>query len=486
MGTPSSGPVVLVGGAVITVDDDRRVLDPGAIVVEDDRIAAVGDRETILEAYSSVERIDLRESALLPGLIDSHGHAGHALTKNLASGTGDWLEVVRELYCRHAGERFWRAESRLVALSRLRAGVTTSLSYVGSVPRVDSPEYDVAAADGYRELGLRHVCAVGPPGPPYPLDCRDPRTGKEIAVDLDRAIETTRAVIDRLDGAADGRLSVCVALAELVPEFEGDGDATPPQASERSIAGLERVVELAAEHDLPIQAHCYGGQVEAAAKAVPEILSPSLSLAHCAGISEKEIELLADNGVAASHGPLTHAYATARFPVIEALDAGLTVAISTDGAAPDRSFDLLSQARIAAQLQRVHFEDTSLLPAGKLIEAMTIDAAATLGLDGEIGSLEPGKKADVIALDARSARLCPRYALAQRVVHYATGGDVAFAMVGGRVRLQDGRPGNGSGETVDEAAILDEADRVARETFGRADALSLTESHPKTWNNVRY
>jgi cytosine/adenosine deaminase-related metal-dependent hydrolase len=172
--------------------------------------------------------------------------------------------------------------------------------------------------------------------------------------------------------------------------------------------------------------------------------------------------------------------------VIEALDAGLTVAISTDGAAPDRSFDLLSQARIAAQLQRVHFEDTSLLPARKLIEAMTIDAAATLGLDGEIGSLEPGKKADVIALDARSARLCPRYALAQRVVHYATGGDVTFAMVGGEIRLRDGRPGNGTGETVDEAAILDEADRVARETFGRADALSLTESHPKTWNDVRY
>jgi cytosine/adenosine deaminase-related metal-dependent hydrolase len=144
--------VVLVGGAVITVDDDR--------------IAAVGDRETILEAYSSVERIDLRESVLLPGLIDSHGHAGHALTKNLASGTGDWLEVVGELYCRHAGGRFWRAESRLAALSRLRAGVTTSLSYVGSVPRVDSPEYAVAAADGYHELGLRDVCAVGPPGPP--------------------------------------------------------------------------------------------------------------------------------------------------------------------------------------------------------------------------------------------------------------------------------------------------------------------------------
>ena len=292
------------------------------ITVEDDRIVAVDDHNAILEGYGSLERIDLRESVLLPGLLDSHGHAGHALTKNLANGTGDWLEVVRELYCRHASERFWRAESRLAALSWPRAGVTTSLSHVGSVPRADDPRYAIAAAEGYRELGLRHVCAVGLPGPPYPLECRDPQTGEEIAVDLDRAIETTRAVIDRLDGAADGRLSVCVALAGLVPEFEGNGDATPPQASERSIASLERVVELAAEHDLPIQAHCYGGQVEAAAKAVPEILSPSLSLAHCAGISGKEIELLADNGVAASHGPLTHAYATARFPVMRPLRQG--------------------------------------------------------------------------------------------------------------------------------------------------------------------
>src|SRR5699024_6751353 len=121
-----------------------------------------------------------------------------------------------------------------------------------------------------------------------------------------------------------------------------------------------------------IHAHAYMGQIKAAADAFPDILNEKLCLAHCAGITAGEIRIMAENGVSASHGPLTKAYARDRFPVIEALDAGVNVVISTDGSGPDRSFDLLSQGRIAVQLQRVHFQDTFLLPSGKALEMMTI------------------------------------------------------------------------------------------------------------------
>lgn len=294
-------------------------------------------------------------------------------------------------------------------------------------------------------------------------------------MDLDHAFETTAAVIDRLDGSANGRLSVFVGPSGLAPEA-GDGEA-----SSYDVGQMQRARELADAADTSVHAHAYGGHVLAAAEAVPEILGPDLSLAHCAGISGREIEIMADSGVGASHGPLTNAYARARFPVIEALDAGVTVAVSTDGSAPDRSFDLLSMGRIAAQLQRVHFTDTSLVPAGKILETMTIDAAEVLGMADEVGSLEPGKQADVIALDVETARMQPRALLPERVAYVGSGLDVALVMVDGNVL---GRDREFDGYDVEE--ILADANRAFEATIDRAGAHEYVRSHPHTWRSTRY
>ncbi|AEN05946.1 S-adenosylhomocysteine deaminase [halophilic archaeon DL31] len=475
-------PTVLVGGTVVTVDADRRVLDPGAVAVEGDSILAVGPPDELFAAHPDAERVDLEDHVIMPGLVDSHGHAGHSLTKTLLDGTGEeWLDLVKEIYFEGSGTAFWEAEGRLAALERLRAGVTTSLSYVGSMPRVDDPKFAAAAATGYREFGLRHLVAVGPPDG-LPVHCVDPETGTETMVDLDHAMTTTEAILDDLHGAAGGRIRVVVAPSSLVPEMNDDGAATPA-----SVAQLRQVTELAERADLPIHAHAYAGEVAAAASTEPEILTERLSLAHCAGLDSEEVRLMAENGVAASHGPLTHAYALDRFPVVEAMEQGVTVAVSTDGSAPDRSFDLLSQGRIAAQLQRAHHQDTSLFPAGRLLESMTVDAAAALGMAEEVGSLEAGKRADVIAIDQRSAKLGPSLDAGQtvpRLVHYADGGDVSFAMVDGAVCLQDGDVVAPDALSVE--AVLNDAEAAARTAIDRVGGEHALDAHPDLWGAVRY
>jgi len=171
------------------------------------------------------------------------------------------------------------------------------------------------------------------------------------------------------------------------------------------------------------------------------------------------------------------------------MDAGVNVAVSTDGAAPDRSFDLLSQGRIAAQLQRAHFNDTSLLPYGKILEMMTIDAARALGMADEVGSLETGKKADIIAVDQNTAKLRPRTALAHRLVHYASGNDTEFVMVGGDVLVRDRELEGLVADALpsgSDRSILTRADEVAEETFERAGLTEGLEPHPNAWNAVRY
>lgn len=466
---------LLIGGAVLTIDPDRRLLDPGAVAVAGRDIVAVGAPGDLIARYPDAERVDLSHTIIMPGLIDSHGHAGHGLTKALADGTGSWLDLVEAIYFRAADEEFWRAESYLSALERLEFGVTTSLSMTGSAPRVDDARYAVAAAAGYADLGLRHIVALGPPNPPWPWHYRDVDRGQDIAVDLDRALATTAEAIDRLHGTADGRISCYVGPSSLVPEM-ADGQATP-----HALQQMRGVVEIARAKGVGIHAHAYAGQIAAAARALPEILTPRLSLAHCAGISLDEVRIMAETGVSASHGPLTHAFVRARFPVTEALEAGVNVAISTDGSAPDRSFDLLAQGRVAAQLQRAYFADDMIMPAGKILEMMTIDAARALGLEAEIGSLEPGKRADIIALTLNTARMAPRMMLPQRVAYVGSGLDVEFVMVDGAVRMR-----NRSVAGVDVDRILDDAERAAHRAIERAGVEGALQMPARLWRQARY
>jgi 5-methylthioadenosine/S-adenosylhomocysteine deaminase len=471
----NDGVTLLIGGAVVTIDAERRILDPGAVAVQQDRIVAVDSPENLIAAYPDARRIDLNHTVIMPGLVDSHGHAGHGMTKGIAPG-GNWLETIAKVYFHGSDEEFWRAESFLSALEHIEFGVTTSLSMTGSMPRIDDPRYAIAAASGYDALGLRHVVALGPPGGSPPWHYRDLYENKEVEVDLDRAMATTAEAIDQINTTADGRLSTFVGPSSLTNGLDERGKAT-----EFAVEQLRLVNELAREKGVCIHAHAYAGQIRAAADAYPDILSPNLSLAHCTGIGQDEIEIMAQTGVSASHGPLTKAYARERFPVIEALDAGVNVAVSTDGSGPDRSFDLLSQGRIAMQLQHVHFHDTELLPAGKVLEMMTIDAARALSMADEIGSLEVGKKADVIALNLHSGRIYPRLMLPQRLVYVGSGLDVEFMMVEGRVLMEDRRY-----DWIDVDRILDDAHAAAMASFERAGVLDALEQHPNEWGQVRY
>lgn len=471
--------LVIAGGAVVTMDPARRVLRGGAIGVDGGRIVAV---EADAAALPPARRtIDARGKIVMPGLVDSHGHAGHALTRGLGEGLdGDgWGDLVGRIYFHASDEAFWRAESDLAALERLRFGVTTSLSMPGSSPRVDDPRYALAALSGYRRLGLRHVVAAGPPNGPWPWRSTDQHADppRERALDLDGALRVTGEIIEAVAALGDPKLRAYVGPSAICPEV-GPGDTEPTEFARRQIAGVKRLVE---RHGTGLHAHAYRGMVRLAHAVDRELLGPHACLAHCAGIEADEVAILAKTGTAASHGPLTHAYAAARFPVVEALEAGVNVVVSTDGAAPDRSFDLLSQARIAAQLQRAYFGDTALLPAGRLLAMVTIDAARALALADQVGSLEVGKQADVVLVDARQAHLAPSILAPLRLVFAAAGQDVDTVVVAGEV-LMEGRQVIG----VDEAAILAAAEDALRATLGRAGVADPEALHPDTWHGVRY
>jgi cytosine/adenosine deaminase-related metal-dependent hydrolase len=167
--------------------------------------------------------------------------------------------------------------------------------------------------------------------------------------------------------------------------------------------------------------------------------------------------------------------------VPELLDAGVIVMLGSDGTAPDRSYDMFRHMSLCMHYHRRHFQDTSYLPPGKVLEMATIDAAQALGRDSEIGSLEPGKRADLILVDMFKPHLYPLNMPVYRIAYFVNGADVDTVVVDGKV-LMEGR----KVLTMNEADVLEFAQRETEAMLDRTGFRHLTELPPKFWGHSRY
>jgi cytosine/adenosine deaminase-related metal-dependent hydrolase len=160
---------------------------------------------------------------------------------------------------------------------------------------------------------------------------------------------------------------------------------------------------------------------------------------HCIDLHDDEIALIAETGTKVAHNPSANASISGRCPAIELMAQGSTVALGSDATAPDRSADMFRHMQQAMHYHRKHFQDADVLPIGQTLEMCTIGGARALGMEGDIGSLETGKRADIITVDLRRPHLFPPNMPLHRLVCFANGNDVSNVMVGGAMVLEDGR-----------------------------------------------
>lgn len=454
--------LILEGATVITMDPARRCIDDGAVVVSGDRIVDVGTREEVAARHpSTVRRIGGPGSVVLPGLIDAHGHAGHSLLKTLgADSPSTWMPLVTPYYFNRTTPEYWYLDGAVSALDRLRNGVTTGVSVIGSRPRSDAPDYSLAHARGYAEVGISDIVCVGPSGLPLPHPASTWRDGAwhEHSVTLEEMLAVTEHIIDEIDGTRSNLTKVYVTPFTIVPSVDPSSPSTPDRAVRLTVedrAHARGVRDLAARRGVRIHSDAFGGMIRMAVQD-PEamILGPDVHLQHCVGLSEEEIALLAATGTHVTHAP------GGRVNIPSMLAHGINVAITTDGSAPIRPFDLLQAARGVRLAHQQHALDPYLFPPGKLLEMITVDAARALGLEAEIGSLEVGKRADVVVLDIDQPHLTPWWMPVHRVMLQAVGRDVSDVVVAGELLLD-----NRVVTTVDEGAVLTEASVMARSTL---------------------
>jgi 5-methylthioadenosine/S-adenosylhomocysteine deaminase len=206
------------------------------------------------------------------------------------------------------------------------------------------------------------------------------------------------------------------------------------------------------------------------------ILGPDTLLSHSTDLTEEEIGICRNTGTKIVHNPSAIASMTGRCPVPELLDAGVTVMLGSDGVAPDRSYDMFRHMFQAMRYHRFYYRDPSVLPPGKVLEMVTIDAARALGLEKELGSLEAGKKADLILIDMFKPHLFPLNMPVYRVAYYADGNDVDTVIVNGRVLME-----NRQVKTVNEADILELAQKETEDALDRTGLRRLLAIPDRFW-----
>ena len=465
---------------VVTVDSERRVLNDAAIAVTDDRITAIGADANLAAAHPDAQIIDASGMVAMPGLIDSHAHSGHSLIRSLAAGDGAaWFDACEQIYARGSSVDFWRADARLALLERLKAGVTTCLTLLGGgadVYRTDDPAFGDAHCAATRESGLRTMLAVGAGRLPFPQHFRrlkeDNAEGEDIALTFERQLEVSEDLINRHNDILGRRTGICL----IMPVYNSD-DMTTNSAEITAMS--EAMANLRARTGvLFTQDGHRNGSIDIAHKL--GVLGPFALLSHSVDLTEADFKALAETGANIVHNPSAIMSVYGRCPAPELIEAGVTVALGSDAGAPDRGFDMFRHMAQCMHYHRRHFRDPAYMPPGKVLEMATIDAARALGLENDLGSLETGKKADIVLVDMRKPHLWPPNMPVTRLAHFANAADVDTVIVDGKVLISNRRP-----TQVDETSILTEAATELDKALQLTGLEHLTTEPTDYWKTAR-
>ena len=416
---------------VIPVEPEGVVLEHHTVAIDAGRIHAILPHAQARSGYTANQTIELREHVLLPGLVNAHTHAGMTLMRGFA----DDLPLMRWLE-----EHVWPVERRWVSEDFVRDGTMLAVAEMlrgGTTCFNDMYFYPGEAGHAAAAAGMR--CVLG-------MIVLDFPTVWASSADeyLSRATEThdefrSHPLVD-------------TAFAPHAPYTVSDGP-------------LERVRTLADELDVPIHIHLHetAGEVDSALAEQGVrpfarldklgLVSPRLMAVHMTELEEGEIDRLAECGSHVVHCPESNLKLASGFcPVAKLLAAGVNVALGTDGAASNNDLDMIQELRTASLVAKAVARDATAVPAHRAISMATIAGARALGKDEAIGSLVPGKAADMIAVDLAAIESQPVYDAASQIAFSASRRQVSHVWVEGRALLCDGEL-----LTVDEGRVLERA-----------------------------
>jgi len=443
---------------IITVDHERRIFKKGALVVENDRITAIGESGAIRKQYPHEQKIiDLKGGLVMPGLINTHVHLSQALIRGCCDDRAlvRWLvDYVWVLQGNYSADDA-RLSAELCILEMLKSGVTAFVESMTAGHYGFDGIAQVVDRSGIRAALGKIIMDI----PAYTES--DNRMHPGMIEDPVESFEATLAMHKKWDGKADGRIKVWFGPRP-------PGGCSPELYRKMMAAANARkmgvTVHLAeSQDDIQFIRENYGMSAIDYARSV-DMLGPNVLLIHTVWVDQDGIELLAQTGTHVTHNPLSNSkLASGIAPIPEMLKAGVNVGLGTDGGPSSNDYDMIRAMRWASYLHKVRLLDPEVMPNEQVIEMATINGAKAMGLEDQIGSLEAGKKADFIVIDLNKPHLTPTVNPLSAIVCNMTGKDVATVVIDGKIVVQDGEV-----LTMDEARILTEANQRAEQLYQRA------------------
>ena len=443
---------LITDGLIVTVDPARRILEKGAIAIEGGRIVDVGKTEEMVSKYTPEKVIDGRNRIVLPGLIDAHVHLCNEGPKGFMPDDipaipwiTDWVHPLTRIMTPE--DEYYLALSTIIEM--LKTGTTTFFE-AGTLKFAES------AAEAVEQTGIRGVIGR------RTLDVafsKDSLEGK-----IEEALTRNRQMIERFHGKANGRIQTWVSLVgvgsasdKLLVEAKKLADSMglglnmhQSQAPEEVDNYTQRVGKRPIEHfeDLGI-------------------LAKNLRLVHMIDVHEKEIELLKKHDVKVIHCPTTAlklgygATRIGKFP--EMIKEGVCVSLGCDGPNCSNHFDMGVAMYLAAGIYKDSRMDVNMVPAEMAIEMATINGAGSMLMDDQIGSIEKGKKADLILLNTQYPGWVPLINVVNQIVYSAGLKNVDTSIIDGEIVMEDGKL-----KTIDEAQILEKIQEISEDIIKRS------------------
>ena len=424
--------LMVSGGVIVTMDGSRAILEDGAIAAKGDSIVAVGPRSELESAYQASNIIDAKGKLVLPGFINGHTHVPMTLFRGLHDDVtlNDWLyKYIFPAEAKNVNEEFVRWGTRLAAAEQIRSGVTTF---------ADMYYFEDAVAEETKAAGMRGV--LGETFIDFPAP--DNKTNADMLAYTERFLKRWQG--DPLIQAAPAPHSIYTC-------------------SEKT---LRDAAALARKYHAPILIHVAEMKKEWADSEKQNgmspvqyldkigLLGPDVLAAHCIFVDEADRKILAKQQVGCVHNPSSNMMiASGVAPVPEMRTAGIAVGLGTDGpAGSNNDLDLMEEMDLAAKLAKISKMDPLALNAKSVVEMATIDGARALHMDKTIGSLEAGKKADLIVISLDEPNAVPMYDIYAQLAYALKASDVETVVIGGRVVMRERKL-----LTVDEPAVLEKA-----------------------------
>ncbi len=405
--------MIIQNGTILTMDAENTVIENGTVCVSGSTISYLGDQ--IPDTYASIKTIDAKGGLILPGLINGHTHAAMSLFKGLADDLPlmEWLNHYIFPVEKNMDADFIYTGTQLACAEMILSGTTTFC---------DMYLFEDQVAQAAFQSGLR--CLVGE----VLYDFPSPNYG-----DLESGFAYTEWLIEKWKD--NPLVSIAVephALFTCNPEL------------------LQRANQMALTHNRPMIIHFAEtlAELEDIKKRYGKtplehleslgILGPHLIADHAVHLNVSEIDKMAEHGISVIHNPESNMkLGSGIAPVPRMIAQGIKVGIGTDGSASNNNMDLFTEMDMAAKLHKVHTLDPTVMDALTVLKMATIEGAKALGLSHETGSLETGKKADIIVIDTHKPHLTPMYNPFSHLVYAARGQDVTHSIINGRLVMEN-------------------------------------------------